>query len=271
MTDHGETALGDEKLKCYDLFSPLATRGEGLRTRLLNAALLVQSVITIATTTMVPDGAPRPPDRASAWCSPEAALRANSPGAKPPPPEFVRSLRGGACGGSSAVPWREAVPRVPSARARSPGRPRRPQPRASAMRAAVWAAFQRRPGGRRPFSAPHGPPSPHCQAVRHFRGVSASLQAVHTRSRPTRTLDWEQRPASAFPNQGRRCSWRRRRPPTDTRPSQRAGPGRPFVVEEGLAGLLLESRPSLSPGFREPCWGQKVNRTGAEAAGRRPE
>lgn len=44
---------------------------------------------------------------------PEAALRANSPGAKPPPPEFVRSLRGGACGGSSAVPWREAVPARP--------------------------------------------------------------------------------------------------------------------------------------------------------------
>lgn len=137
-------------------------------------------------------------------------------------------------------------PHVHSARARSPGRPPERQPRASAVRAAVWAAVQTRPGGRWPFSAQHEPPCLHRQAVQHFWGVSGSLQAVHTRSSPTCTLNLKQRSASAFSNSGETprlavaaC------PPTDTRPVQRAGPGRRLGDVDGLAGLLLESRPSL--------------------------
>lgn len=214
--------------------------------RLVKAARLTQN-ITVATAAVVPDSAPRPSEQAPEPCKRLSGLsgrrlrcKQTAPGRSSHPSRvFASSRRGRGCEEAAQSPGVKLSPHVHSARARSPGRPPERQPRASAVRAAVWAAVQTRPRGRRPFSAQHEPPCLHRQAVQHFWGVSGSLQAVHTRSSPTCTLNLKQRSASAFSNSGETPRL------ADTRPVQRAGPGRRFGDVDGLAGLLLESRPSL--------------------------
>lgn len=220
---------------------------------------------------MVPDGAPRPPDRASAWCSPGGSPASKQPRGEAAPARVCEEPEGRGLRRKQRCPLEGSCPPRPLRESAES----RPTAAASATRLGHEGC-----GLGSVSETPRGTPTLLCPTRSSESSLPGSPALPGSERQPAsrpHTLaphahpGLEQRPASAFPNQGRRCSWRRRRPPTDTRPSQRAGPGRPFVVEEGLAGLLLESRPSLSPGFREPCWGQKVNRTGAEAAGRRPE
>lgn len=86
---------------------------EGLRTRLLNAALLAQSVITIATTTMVPDGAPRPPDRASAWCSPGGCPASKQPRGQATPARVCEEPEGRGLRGKQRCPLEGSCPPRP--------------------------------------------------------------------------------------------------------------------------------------------------------------
>lgn len=172
--------------------------------RLVKAARLTQN-ITVATATVVPDSAPRPSEQAPEPCKRLSGLSGRRLRCKQTAPGEAAAAQAGGAGAAEEAaqsPGVKLSPHVHSARAQSPGRPPERQPRASATRAAVWAAVQTRPGGRRPFSAQHEPPCLHRQAVQHFWGVSGSLQAVHTRSSPTCTLNLKQRLASAFSNSG---------------------------------------------------------------------